>query len=97
MQDAAMIRRFKGAVQLVTLHLWRVGKTTDVDICIEKAKELGMIGDDDETFITECILLNDKLSTCDEETAEKISKRIDNDLIHEVQMCAIRLNSADPA
>ena len=52
MQDAAMIRRFKGAVQLVTLHLWRVGKTTDVDICIEKAKELGMIGDDDEAFIT---------------------------------------------
>ncbi|MCI9628698.1 MAG: hypothetical protein HFJ64_05705 [Eggerthellaceae bacterium] len=97
MQDAAMIRRFKGAVQLVTLHLWRVGKTTDVDICIEKAKELGMIGDDDETFITECISLNDTLSTSDKETASEASKRIDNDLIHEVQMCAIRLNSADPA
>lgn len=97
MQDAAMIRRFKGAVQLVTLHLWRVGKTTDVDICIEKAKELGMIGDDDEAFITECISLNDTLSTSDEEIASEASKRINNDLIHEVQMCAIRLNSADPA
>lgn len=93
MQDQAMIRRYKGAVQLVTLHLWRVGKTTDIDSCIECAKNLGMIDEGDEAFIRKCILLNERIGNGDETCADEVS----NELIHEVQMCAIRLNSADPA
>lgn len=97
MQDAAMIRRFKGAVQLVTLHLWRVGKTTDIDLCILAARDLGMISADDEAFIRDCISLNERIASSKEDLAEDVGDRIDDDLIHEVQMCAIRLNSADPA
>lgn len=94
MQNEATIRRFKGAVQLVTLHLWRVGKTTDIDECIECAKDLGMIDADSEAFIRRCITLNEKAAS-DPECLD--ATQITDELIHEVQMCAIRLNSADPA
>lgn len=94
MQDEATIRRFKGAVQLVTLHLWRIAKTTDIDACILCAKKLGMIDESTETFIRSCIDLNEQI-VHDPEHAPLDT--IDDDLIHEIQMCAIRLNSADPA
>ncbi len=99
MQDAAMLRRFKGAVQLVTLHLWRVGKTTDIDTCIGCAKDLGMIDADDEAFIRKCISMNEDLDSTDtaDTTGASVATDIDDDLIHDLQMCAIRLNSADPA
>lgn len=47
-------RRFIGATRLVTLHLWRVAKSTDLDEGFACARSLGMIDEANETFIREC-------------------------------------------
>lgn len=48
-------RRFIGATRLVTLHLWRVAKSTDLDEGFACARKLGMIDEANEAFIRECL------------------------------------------
>lgn len=85
-------RRFRGSVRLVTLHLWRVAKSTDVDEGFAAARELGMISSENEAFMRSCMALDARL-----EAGEEPDDPITPEMVHELQMCAIRLNSADPA
>lgn len=92
MAEVPVERRFRGSVRLVVLHLWRVAKSTDVERGLAQARELGMIGQDHEAFIRRCLALNEQL-----EAGEVPSAPITSDMVDELQRCAIRLNSADPA
>lgn len=85
-------RRFRGSVRLVTLHLWRVAKSTDVEDGFACARELGMIDEGNERFIRRCLAIDAQL-----EAGSKPSEPVTPELVQELQMCAIRLNSADPA
>lgn len=85
-------RRFRGSVRLVVLHLWRVAKSTDVEEGFREARELGMIRPEHEAFIRRCLALDARL-----EAGEAPDEPITEELVHELQLSAIRLNSADPA
>lgn len=85
-------RRFRGSVRLVTLHLWRVAKSTDLEKGFKVARRLGMLSQQNEDFIRACFLIDaqiDQGMACDE--------AVDMRMVDELQKCAIRLNTADPA
>ena len=81
-------RRFQGSVRLVTLHLWRVAKSTDLEKGFEVARRLGMLSQQNEDFVRACFLIDQGLA-CD--------GAVDMHMVDELQKCAIRLNTADPA
>lgn len=90
--EVSVDRRFRGSVRLVTLHLWRVAKSTDVEEGFAEARSLGMIDAGNEGFIRRCFALADRL-----EAGEELFEPITSEMVDELQACAIRLNSADPA
>lgn len=92
MAEVPVERRFRGSVRLVVLHLWRVAKSTDVNAGFAEARRLGMINEENERFIRQCIEINDRL-----EAGEEPGDAVTADMVSELQACAIRLNSADPA
>lgn len=92
MAEVPVERRFRGSVRLITLHLWRVAKTTDLEVGFATARELHMIDEAHEAFMRTCLALDAQL-----EAGEQPSEPITMDMVQELQMCAIRLNSADPA
>lgn len=92
MAEVPVERRFRGSVRLATLHLWRVAKSTDLEKCFKEARELRMIDADNEAFIRHCFALDVQL-----EAGEEPSELITDEMVHELQMCVLRLNSADPA
>jgi len=79
-------------VRLVTLHLWRVAKSTDIEEGFAEAHALGMIDAGNEAFMRRCFDLAQQL-----EAGETPSEPITLEMVDELQACAIRLNSADPA
>ena len=85
-------RRFHGAMMLVVLHLRRVAKTGDLDVCFAQARELAMIDADDEAFIKRCLAVDERFSA-----GESVMDDIDEETPHRLQACALKLNSADPA
>lgn len=85
-------RRFHGACMLVVLHLRRVAKTGDLDICFEAARALSMIDEDDERFIRSCFVLDERFSA-----GESVEADLKPDTAARLQGCALKLNSADPA
>lgn len=92
-------QRFRGAVQLVTLHLWRVAKTTDLDACFVEARRRGMIDGDREAFIRECIRGAELLEGGGEfrlGDGDGEGERLQQAIV-ELQRCALALNTADPA
>lgn len=108
-------RRFIGATRLVTLHLWRVAKSTDLDEGFACARQLGMIDSSNEEFIRRCLAMADSLekgasgagdcggapsSAADSQVNASCAcatSGITPELIDELQVCVLRLNSADPA
>lgn len=90
--EVSVDRRFRGSVRLVTLHLWRVAKSTDVEEGFAEARSLGMIDAGNEGFIRRCFALADRL-----EAGEELFEPITSEMVDELQACATRLNSADPA
>lgn len=92
MAEVSVERKFIGSVHLVTLHLWRVAKSTDLEKCFEEARALRMIDQGNEAFIRRCLALGKQL-----EAGEEPGEPITEELVHELQMCVLRLNSADPA
>ncbi len=92
MGEVPIERRFRGSVRLVTLHLWRVGASTDLDACFRAARKYGMIDHAQEEFIRACLMANACL-----EAGEEPGMLITPDIVAELQADAIRLNSADPA
>lgn len=85
-------RRFAGTVRLVTLHLWRVAKSTDVEDGFRAAAELGMLTPENEAHIRKCLRISEQL-----EAGEPPESPVTAELVDELQACALRLNSADPA
>lgn len=92
MAEVPVEKRFRGSVRLVTLHLWRVAKSTDLDEGFAAARELGMIGEDKEAFMRRCLEIDAHL-----EAGEQPDGPITLDMVQKLQSCAICLNSADPA
>ena len=92
MAEVPVDRKFRGSVRLATLHLWRVAKSTDLELCFKEARALRMINAEHEAFIRRCFALDAQL-----EAGEEPDEPITGELVHELQMCVLRLNSADPA
>ena len=92
MAEVPVERRFRGSVRLVTLHLWRVAKSTDLERCFKEARDLRMITQENEDFIRRCFALDAQL-----EAGEEPDEPITAEMVQELQMCVLRLNSADPA
>lgn len=90
--EVTLEQRFHGSVNLVTLHLWRIAHSTDLDACFAQARELKMIGPEHEAFIRTCMDLDRRAQDGEADASE-----ITGDLINELQACVLRLNSADPA
>lgn len=85
-------RRFAGTVRLVTLHLWRVAQSTDVEEGFRAAAELGMLSPENEAFVRRCFAMAEAL-----EAGTEPGLPITDALVDELQACALRLNAADPA
>ena len=51
MAEVSVEKRFRGSVRLVTLHLWRVAKSTNVEDGFAEAVRLGMLKPEHVTFI----------------------------------------------
>lgn len=92
MAEVPVERKFIGSVRLATLHLWRVAKSTDLEQCFKEARDLRMINQENEDFIRRCFALDAQL-----EAGEEPDEPITEELVHELQVCVLRLNSADPA
>ena len=92
MAEVPVERKFIGSVRLATLHLWRVAKSTDLEQCFKEARDLRMIDEGNEAFIRRCFALSKQL-----EAGETLDEPITEELVHELQMCVLRLHSADPA
>ena len=92
MAEVPVERRFRGSVRLATLHLWRVAKSTDLEQCFKEARDLRMINQENEDFIRRCFALDAQL-----EAGKEPDEPITAEMVQELQMCVLRLNSADPA
>ena len=92
MADVSVEKRFRGSVRLVTLHLWRIAKSTDVEEGFRAARGLKMFNEENESFVRSCFELDKQL-----EAGSEPAQPITIDMVDELQACAIRLNSADPA
>ena len=90
--DVSLERQFHGTAVLVVLHLRRVAHSNDPEAGFAAARELKMIAPEHERFIRACLALDEQLQA-GEEPAEPIT----SELVQELQACALRLNSADPA
>lgn len=75
----------------MTLHLWRIAKSTELEECFAKARELRMIDDENERFMREMLSLNEAIEAGAPEDS------ITEEMVKELQACVLRLNSADPA
>lgn len=92
MGEVSLEYQFHGTVVLVILHLRRVAQSNDLEAGFAMARELKMIAPEHERFIRACFALDDRL-----QAGEQPNEPITRELIQELQACALRLNSADPA
>lgn len=92
MAEVSLERQFHGTVVLVVLHLRRVAHSTDLEAGFAAAYELKMITPDHERFIRMCLALDEQL-----QAGEQPDEALTPDMVKELQACALRLNSADPA
>ena len=69
-----------------------MAKSTDLEQCFKEARDLRMINQENEDFIRRCFALDAQL-----EAGEEPDEPITEELVHELQVCVLRLNSADPA
>lgn len=92
MAEVTLENRFHGTVALAILHLRRAAKSNDLEAGFAAARDLRMIAPDHEAFIRTCLALDGQL-----QAGEPPSQPITPDLVKELQVCVLRLNSADPA
>ena len=92
MAEVSIEKRFRGSVRLVTLLLWRIGESTDVERGLAQARGMGMIAEQHERFIRDCMAADARM-----ERGEDPGLPLTLQLVAELQACALRLNSADPA
>ena len=92
MSDTSLNKQFMGQARLVRLLLWKVGNSTDIDICLDTAVEKGMLNDEDADFLLLCMT--------EEETARESqspSIDVDGEMILRLRRCVDKLNRADCA
>lgn len=92
MAEVSLEKRFRGSVRLVTLHLWRVAKSTDLEEGFAQALAFGMLKPENVAFIRECLAANERL-----DRGEALGLSITDGMVKELQANALRLNTADPA
>lgn len=92
MAEVSVEKRFRGSVRLVTLLLWRIGESTDVERGFAEALDKRMINEENRAFIRRCMEMDACL-----ERGEDPGAPVSLELVDELQACALRLNSADPA
>ena len=92
MAEVSIERRFRGSVRLVTLHLWRVARSTDVEDGCREARRLGMLKPEDEAFVRSCLALDGRM-----EAGAPLGEPPTQEMVDGLQRCAICLNTADPA
>ena len=92
MTEVPIDKRFRGSVRLMTLLLWRLAKSTDLDECFAAGRSMGMIQEKHEVFMRTCLDLDKQL-----EAGEEPSQPITLDMVEELQNCIMKINSADPA
>lgn len=90
--EVTIERRFHGSVNLVILHLRRAAQSNDIDAGLEAARRLRMFDAENEAFVRRMLALDAALQAGDE-----LPEPITPALADELQACALRLNSADPA
>ncbi len=96
MIDIPLHRQFAGQARLVRLLLWRIGDTTDIEMCLETAKGVHMVTDDDVSFIRECLAREEeqRVHAGMNDTAD-IS--VNEETIIRLRRCVNKLNQADSA
>ena len=92
MANVPVERRFHGSVNLVILHLRRVAQSNDIDEGLRAARLFKMFNEENEAFVRRMFALDAKL-----QEKEDLPEPITEALVKELQACALRLNSADPA
>ncbi len=92
MAQVSIEDRFRGSCNLVILHLRRAAQSNDREAGFDTARNMGMIDADQEAFIRHCFNLYGRL-----EQGEPLDEPITEDLIKRLQLCALSLNTADPA
>ncbi|MBR5260476.1 MAG: hypothetical protein IKV48_08450 [Eggerthellaceae bacterium] len=92
MAEVPIDKRFRGSVRLVTLLLWRIGESTDVEKGFADARAMRMIDENHERFIRDCLEVDARMGR-----GEDPGIKLTIDVVNELQACALRLNSADPA
>lgn len=92
MPEVPVERRFHGSVNLVILHLRRVAHSNEIDAGLSAARDFRMFNDENEAFVRRMLALDAKL-----QAGEELDEPITDELVKELQACALRLNSADPA
>ena len=92
MAEVSLEYQFHGTIVLVILHLRRVAHSNDLEAGFAAARELKMITPEHEQFIRTCFAIDDQL-----QAGEEPALPVTRELIQELQACALRLNSADPA
>ena len=92
MGEVSIEQRFHGTVALAILHLRRLAKSNNTEVGLATARELLMIDEEQESFIRECLELDNAIR----ENPEQASA-IDGERIKRLQACILSVNSADPA
>ena len=94
MADSSLERRFIGQARLSRLLLWKVGDTTDIDACLNVAKDDGMLSEDDASFLLECMSAEE---TARDSESSDLGIEVDGEMINRLQRCVDKLNRADCA
>ena len=86
-------RQFIGQARLARLLLWKVGDSTDIDVCLDKALEQGMIDAEDREFLDDQLAAEEASRDSQHETLSDFN----SDAIARLRRCVDKLNRADCA
>ena len=75
MAEVPVDKRFRGSIRLVTLLLWRIAKSTNVEDGFRAARELKMFDAENEAFTRRCFALDAQLEA-GEELAEPLTMAV---------------------
>lgn len=92
METTNLDRQFIGQARLARLLLWKVGDSTDIDVCLDEALGCGMLGEDDVSFLVECMSAEEAARD-----GAPIPMDVDQESIVRLRRCVDKLNRADCA
>ena len=97
MRKDDLARQFAGQARLVRLLLWKVGETTDIDICLDTGLEQGLLGKDDVDFLRPCLEAEEEVRPESAGASVALPFDIDQGAILRLRRCVDKLNRADCA